>query len=250
MSPGIGVQLYTLRDATRSDMVGTLRRVAAMGFPGVEFAGWGNSSPTGIRRVLDDTGLQAIAAHVAWERWESDRDAALAECREVGCETAVVPSVPEELLRDVDAVRDLARRFDAHARAAREAGLAFAFHNHATELESIDGTTPWHVLVAETSPELVHFEVDLYWVAYAGADPAAIVRAAPGRVPLVHAKDMAVGSRADLPAGSGTLDWTGITAAAAEGGVRWYIAEQDNPQDPFPDVKTALRNLRGLLAER
>jgi sugar phosphate isomerase/epimerase len=61
---------------------------------------------------------------------------------------------------------------------------------------------------------------------------------------------MAVGSRADLPAGSGTLDWTAITAAAAEGGVRWYIAEQDNPQDAFPDVETALRNLRGLLADR
>jgi hypothetical protein len=76
-----------------------------------------------------------------------------------------VPSVPRELLGDVDSVRDLARRFDGHARAAGDAGLDFAFHNHATELESIDGTTPWHVLVAETSPELVQFEVDLYWVA-------------------------------------------------------------------------------------
>jgi sugar phosphate isomerase/epimerase len=157
--------------------------------------------------------------------------------------------VPRELFRDVEAVRDLARRFDAHARAAQNAGLAFAFHNHATELESIDGTTPWHVLVGETSPELVFFEVDLYWVAYAGADPAGTVRAAPGRVPLVHAKDMAVGSRADLPAGVGTLDWTAIAAAAAESQVRWYIAEQDNPQDPFPDVETALGNLRRLLGE-
>ena len=64
------------------------------------------------------------------------------------------------------------------------------------------------------------------------------------------ATDMAVGSRADLPAGAGTLDWTAITAAATEGGVRWYIAEQDNPADAFADVETALRNLRGLLAER
>lgn len=244
---GIALQLYTLRDATRGDMIGALQRVAEIGYRAVEFAGWGDADTTRIRATLDATGIRAVAAHVPFERWEAERDRALGELLDVGCETAVVPSVPASWLASIDAVRDLARRFSHHAAAAREAGLGFAFHNHASELESLDGTTAWHVLVAETRPDDVSFEVDLYWVAYAGADPAAVLRAAPGRVPLVHAKDMAVGARSDAPAGEGSLDWAGIVAAADSAGVRWYIAEQDEPADPFRDAETAFRNLSRLL---
>jgi sugar phosphate isomerase/epimerase len=242
------VQLYTLRDATKIDMLGTLRRVARIGYRAVEFAGWGNAAPADIRVVLEEEGMRVVGAHLPFERFESDRDRAIGECLQIGCETAVLPSVPREHLASVDAVRELARHLTGFADAVQAAGLGFAFHNHATELESIDGTTPWHVLVAETSPDLVAFEVDLYWAAYAGADPAAVLRAAPGRVPLVHAKDMAAGSRVDVPAGEGTLPWPEIVAAAGVAGVRWFIAEQDNPADPFRDVETALRNLRKLQA--
>jgi sugar phosphate isomerase/epimerase len=245
----IALQLYTLRDATRADMVGTLRRVAEIGYRAVEFAGWGDASPSSVRAALDAEGLRAVGAHVPFERFESDRDRALEECREVGCESVVVPSVPEVHLGSVESVRSLARRLSEHAEAAALAGLRLGFHNHAAELESIDGTTPWHVLVGETDPEFIAFEVDLYWAAYAGADPAAVLRAAPGRVPLVHAKDMAAGSRIDLPAGEGTLPWPEIVAAARVAGVRWFITEQDNPTDPFRDVETALRNLRRILAD-
>ena len=244
----IGVQLYTLREATKTDMVGTLQRVARIGYGAVEFAGWGNATPAEVRRALDATGILAIAIHVPWERWEGDRDAALAECREIGCEWAVLPSVPAPQLADVAAVRRLAARVEEFAAAARDAGLRFAFHNHATELVPTDGTTPWHVVLEETSAH-VDFEVDLYWAAYAGADPAAVLRAAAGRVPLVHAKDIDLPSKADAPVGEGDLLWPEILATARETGVRWHIVEQDTPGDPFRDVETALRNLRRLLDE-
>ena len=244
----IGVQLYTLREATKTDMVGTLQRVARMGYGAVEFAGWGHATPAEVHRTLEAEGIIAIATHVPWERWEGDRDAALAECREVGCEWAVLPSVPAPQLADVAAVRRLAARMEGFAAAARDAGLRFAFHNHAAELTASDGTTPWHILVHETSGD-VAFEFDLYWAAYAGADPAALLRAAAGRVPLVHAKDIDLPSRVDAPLGEGHLRWSAILASARETGVRWYIVEQDTPSDPFRDVETALRNLRRLLDE-
>ena len=105
----------------------------------------------------------------------------------------------------------------------------------------------WDVLVRETDPELVHLELDLYWIKYGGADPETVLRDVGDRVSLVHLKDMAPDdTRSDLPVGEGTMPWNSLLEAADAAGVEWYIAEQDNPRDALEDVRTSLRNLRGL----
>jgi sugar phosphate isomerase/epimerase len=244
-SAQIGVQLYTLRDETARDMPGTLRKLAALGYGAVEFAGYGSASPTEIRQVLDNEGIIAIGAHVALVDLETRLHQALAECQILGCEYAVVPWVPESWRGSPADVSRLCERLNSLGELCRAEGIRLGYHNHAVEFAPLDGTTAWDILARETSPELVDLELDLYWAAQAGADPAAVLRRDRSRVRLVHAKDMARDSDADAPVGEGRLDWPAILEAAGDE-VRWYIVEQDEPGDPFPAVERALRNLRSL----
>jgi len=103
--------------------------------------------------------------------------------------------------------------------------------------------------VQETDPELVHLELDLYWIKYGGTDPETVLRDVSNRVSLVHIKDMAPDdTRSDLPVGEGTMPWTGLLEAANAAGVEWYIAEQDNPRDALEDVSISLQYLRRLAS--
>ena len=242
----ISLQLYTVREHTANDMVGTLRRLAEMGYPAVEFAGYGGLSPEDLRPLLDALGLRASGAHVPLDSWEADPEGVVADMNTLGCAHAVVPIVPPER-RDAASVARLAESFNRWGELCRSGGVAFSYHNHDFEFAPSDGTTMWEVLVRETDPGLVGLELDLYWVRYGGADPEALLRDLGDRISLVHVKDMAADEgRSDLPVGEGTMPWPRLLRAADEAGVEWFVAEQDNPRDAFEDVRSSLRHLQGL----
>ena len=132
----------------------------------------------------------------------------------------------------------------------RREGVSFSYHNHDFEFAPLGGSTMWDVLVRETNPELVHLELDLYWIKYAGADPETVLRDVADRVSLIHLKDMAPDDTlSDLPVGEGTLPWSTLLEAADTARVEWYVAEQDNPRDALEDVKTSLRYLREAASD-
>ncbi|MBA3450521.1 MAG: sugar phosphate isomerase/epimerase, partial [Chloroflexia bacterium] len=126
----------------------------------------------------------------------------------------------------------------------------FAYHHHDFEffpLADGDGDTLFNILVKETDPTLVGIEVDVYWAARAGIDPAQLLGELQGRVPLLHLKDLGPApDHADLPAGEGSLRWADILPAAAAAGARWWIVEQDNPVDPVADALLAIRNVETM----
>ncbi len=126
--------------------------------------------------------------------------------------------------------------------------MALYYHNHAFEFEPLGGTTGMEILLAETDPELVGFECDVYWVQYGGQDPAAFIQAHAGRFPLIHLKDM-VGEgdgRTFAEVGEGKIDFAAIFAAAEAQGAAWYIVEQDTCQRPsLESAKLSLENLKG-----
>ena len=96
----------------------------------------------------------------------------------------------------------------------------------------------------------VWIEIDTYWIAHGGGDPAAWIGQCKGRIPAVHLKDMASDEqRSDLPVGEGTMPWPKLLQAAEEAGVEWYIAEQDNPRDAIEDVRISLQHIRELASE-
>ena len=242
----ISLQLYTVREEAARDMPGTLRRISEIGYPAVEFAGFGGLSAEDLRNILDDLGLRASGAHVPIDSWEKDPEAVITDMRTLDCAHAILPMAPPEQHRDETAVTSLAGSLNRWGDLCHQEGVTFSYHNHDFEFAPLGGTTMWEVLVRETDPELVYFELDLYWVRYGGADPKPLLLDLGDRIPLVHLKDMTSDEqRSDLPVGEGSMPWHRLLEAAD---AEWYIAEQDNPRDALDDVRISFKYMRELAS--
>ncbi len=245
----IALQLYTVRSHTALDMVGTLAQVAQQGYKAVEFAGFGGVTVPDLRAALDNLGVQAIAAHVGLDDLEANPGQVLADLKALGCTYVVVPHLREERRQGVEQMDQVVDTFTRIGKMCRDDGLKFAYHNHAFEFAPLGDTTVYDVLLAKMDPGLMAFELDLYWVRYAGVDPLAMLRRLTGRVPLVHVKDMTAGETPrDAPVGEGIFDWPAVLEACAAAGAEWYIVEQDHPNEPLADTERSLRNLEKLLS--
>jgi len=219
-----------------------------MGYGAVEFAGYGNVPVPDLRATLDEYGMRTVGAHIPLSAWETQFQQTLEDVRTLGGDYAVVPWVPEAQRRTMADVQRLAEQFNQWGAQCQAHGLRFAYHNHAFEFAPLAQTTMFELLVTETDPALVNFELDVYWVQYAGHEPTEWTQRLAGRVPLLHVKDMAAGDeRADTPVGEGLLPWNSILAAGAAAGTAWYIVEQDRPQNAMQDVEHSLHNLQQLL---
>jgi sugar phosphate isomerase/epimerase len=241
----IGVQLYTVRSEMANGVEATLERVAAIGYHEVEFAGYFDRTPEQIRATLSATGLSAPASHVPWERLETGWRETLDEAARAGHGTVIVAFLPADRRRTLDDYRRWAALFNDAGRAARATGLRYAYHNHDFEFTPIEGTVPYDVLLAETDPELVAFELDLFWTVKAGGDPLAYTARHPGRFPLVHVKDMDADGRM-VDVGAGRIDFAAIFARSAQAGIRHYFVEHDEPADPFASIEASYVYLRSL----
>jgi sugar phosphate isomerase/epimerase len=241
--PGIALQLYTVREEARTDFVGTLRRVAAIGYAGVELAGTGGLAAGALRRVLADLGLAVAGAHVSLDRLEGALEAELEYHAALGNATLVCPALPPAR-RHADGYRQAAASLAAIGRRCRERGLRFAYHNHAFEFERAGERTALEILLEESDPAAVEWEPDVYWIAAAGEEPAAWLRRYAGRCRLIHLKDMTAGSPPTYAeVGEGILDFAPIFAATAD--ADWYIVEQDAcVRPPLESAALSLRHLR------
>ncbi|MFI1677807.1 sugar phosphate isomerase/epimerase family protein [Streptomyces sp. NPDC020607] len=243
---GIGMHLYTMRDALARDFAGTLERLSDIGYATVGVSGRHGYDAVAIRRMLDAVGLRAVLEHVAYPTLTGPGlPQALDDLHALGAKWPVVPSLPGAL-HTPDGFREAARQFNRIGRASREAGLGpVLFHNHGSDHVVVGGTNLYDVLVTETDPELVGFELDVYWAVKGGADPATYFRRHPRRFPALHVKDMAPdGGFADV--GSGTLDFAAMFAHARVGGVRQWLVEHDSPADPFATARNSYAYLAAL----
>lgn len=249
MSFSIALQLYTMRELAGRDFPGMLRVVADAGYEAVEFAGYGGIPARDLRALIDGLGLRAISSHVPYKALVADAAAAIEDLSILGCQHAVIPGLPPEL-RGIEAVPEVARSFERIGDACRGAGLRFSYHNHGWELEPQDGGVFLDRLAGATDPSLVGFQLDVYWALVAGADPVGWVRAHPGRVPTLHAKELAAGSEHhDTPVGDGVNDWAALLPAAAASGTEWLIVEQEDDQENLArDIRRSLTNLSELVA--
>jgi sugar phosphate isomerase/epimerase len=241
----IALQLYTVRAETESDFAGTVRRVADMGYDGVEFAGYGGLSAVDLAALLRETDLRVAGTHVSMEALEEDFASQIDYCDAIQCPYLVLASLPVKR-RDEGDIEELAPFFDTVGLKCRDRGITFGYHNHDFDFARINGHTLLDSLLEKSDPELMQLELDVYWAASAGIDPRDFLRRHAGRIPLIHIKDMAAdGAPADV--GDGTLDLPGILAAAREAGTRWSIVENDEPgPKPLESAKRSLANLRKL----
>ncbi|MEU5974634.1 sugar phosphate isomerase/epimerase [Streptomyces sp. NPDC047315] len=243
---GIGMHLYTMRTALAADFPGTLARLAATGYATVGVSGRHGRTAAQIRSVLDDVGLRAVLEHVGYDVLRGPGlGTALDDVRVLGGRWVVVPSLPRALHTPAG-FRQAAREFNRIGAAARAAGLGpLLFHNHGADHQVVDGENLYDILLRETDPEFVAFELDLYWAVKGGADPRSLFVRHLRRFPALHVKDMASdGSIADV--GSGVLDFPSMFDRAGDGGVRQWLVEHDAPADPFATALTGYRYLSRL----
>jgi len=251
----ISIQLYTIRDITATDWDLALSQVAGAGYTAVEFAGFQGKSAAEIRMLLDKHGLKASSAHVPLTDFQSRLDGVVEDLQTIGAEWGIVPWVaPED--RSEESLKGIAAQFDGFATRLNEAGLKFGYHNHDFEFTTMSdsGKNVFDQMIEVTTPGLVSFELDAFWAAVGGVDPAALIAANADRIGLVHLKDGLTGALQpgkDLPFGEGNLDWDAILAASLAAGVAWYVTEQDNPNpdDPIGDITTAYRNAEKAAKE-
>ncbi len=239
----LSLQLYTLRDALSADVEGTLSAVRGMGLEYVELAGYYGRTPSEFAVILRAQGLLVSGSHVGVDALEQNFGTVVDEARLFDNDWVIVPYIGEDRRN----WKELANTFNALGKRLASEGLKLAYHNHDFEFGSGQGL---RVLVAETDPSYVSFQVDLGWVRVAGEDPAAFKRELGSRAPLVHLKDMAPDrENIHVVAGDGQVDWDSALAACAETGVQFGAIEMDRPPtDPVEDTRTCVRyfQARGL----
>ncbi len=239
----VALQLYTVRDETAKDFTGTLRKVAALGYKGVEFASYGGLSAHEMKALLTEIGVRAVSTHVRLEALEQDLAKEIAYCQEIGCSFLILPWLAPEQ-RTVENFRQLALRLNAFGHQCQEAGITFGYHNHDFEFAQHEGETLMDILLAQTDSTLVKLECDVYWAAFAGVNPSTFLRQHAGRVPLVHIKDMTP-QRTFAEVGDGTLNIASIIEVARNSGTQEFIVENDAPSIPsFESAKRSLENIR------
>lgn len=242
----IGVQLYTLRDYTKTvkETLETLRKVKEMGYNYVQVSALGEPKDVKeLKKLLDDNGLIAVSTHTGYERIISSIDEVIEEHKILGCEAIVCPGLPMEL-HNKEGYLKVAEEFSNLMEKIKENGLILAYHNHGIEFERYEGKTGLEILM-ENCP-LLEAEIDTYWVQYGGGDPAYWIEKFKNRVSEVHFKDMGIIQNRQVmpPIGEGNLNWERIIEACRKANVRYCLVEMDTPTiEPFEALKISLVNL-------
>lgn len=223
-----GIQLYTLRDIIGDDPKGVIQSLAEFGYKQIEsYEGpmglfWGMSH-TEFKQFLDDNGLAMISTHAnVFENFEQKVE----QLSEIGVPYIICPYVgPQE---SIDDFYELAETFNGLGQIASDAGMNFAYHNHAYSFEELDGEIPQVVMMDNTDPDLVDFQMDIYWVVAAGENPDEWLRRYSGRFTSGHVKDYSGGENPEsVILGQGTIDFPSVIQVAKENGMKYFIVEQE-----------------------
>lgn len=251
----LGVQLYTVRALVQSDLPGTLAAIRKIGYQNVEaFAAEYKMSAKDLRRAITDAGLAVPSGHFGYDDLGSRFDYA----KELGVEYVICSSIPKSVANSADGYKRAAEQYNAWGAKAKSMGLKFGFHNHNTEFQSFGGVTGFEVLMKNTDPALVHWQMDCYWVAQAGHDPVKLFRQYGARMASLHLKDRkpnvstSVDTGADsahfTEVGNGTLDWPTILRLAEKFDLRYMFVEQDQTdRPPLESLQISYTNLRKFL---
>ena len=255
----IVLQLWSVRDYFQQDYKSTVRKVAEMGYKGVEFAaGYGGMDARELKAFLEECGLQPIGSHVPI----NDLTGKLSEVIEfhqiLGNRYVVCPGIPPNSVLPLNAKDDYLAICDVFNRIGEECkknGLLFGYHNHTKEFQSFDGKVGYDILLDGTDPDLVFYEMDTAWVQAGGYDPLEYCRKYPGRFKLCHIKDYQAqrdekGRTVQTEIGKGVMDFRKFIPALKENGCHYLTIEQEQGTKPSIEyVEESLQNLKRIVKE-
>jgi sugar phosphate isomerase/epimerase len=246
MTPGIGVMMYTVLEQARADLEGTLARLAAIGFRGIETYGLvEHFGPVRVRRAIDAAGLELTSAHAPFPAG-AEAERILDENAELGA-GVLVWSMEREEFGSPQAITAGLRRVNEAAERAAGRGMRIAYHNHFAEFSQDYGGRQAYDLLLEQLDERVLIELDAYWALMGGADPAEVLTRLGDRVRFIHVKDGPAVSYDDdvmVPIGDGQVDWTRTLKTPS--GLRWHIVELERlDMDTFEALERSYAYLVG-----
>lgn len=257
----LGLQLYSLRAQTKESTTGALDLAKSYGVTEVELAGTGTPPMPADKFAaeLAARGLKPVSAHYGYGALEKDLATAVKDATTLGVKFVIVPYPPvgADKIFSEELARKTAAKFNEWGAAFKAAGIRFGFHPHGLEFRpAAGGGTVFDLLASETKPDLVCFQMDVYWVHYAGQDPVKLLEKYPGRWVTMHIKDMLKGlatgvhtggtpPTAKVTVGQGQIDYATVLRAAQKAGVRHYFLEDETPT-PLQCIPDSLRYLRVL----
>ena len=257
-----GLALYTVRDDMETNAKATLQAVADAGYKNIEAAGYQDGkfygmTPSAFKKQLKDFGLHPISTHQGSVTLEN-ADAMIADVKAAGFKYFVIPVPPMGLFKFDNASQtmgmtggaaNLANILNTLGAKCKKAGLKLLYHNHDFELKKdADGIVTLDYLLENTDPSEVNFQMDLFWMTKAGADPVAYFEKYPGRFKMWHVKDMDTQGRF-APVGTGTIDFARILAQKKLSGMKYYMVEQDRTFDnlkPLEAIKISHAALKKI----
>ena len=270
----IALQVYTVRDEAAADFAGTMQKIKAMGYDGVELAGLYDLQPEFIRQVLVVTGLTPVSAHVPYALLAADLTGTLTQYKTIGCTYIAIPYLEEERRPGSPGFADVMAFIPQIGKACADMGMTLLYHNHDFEFVKMpDGSYGLDYLYNEISADLLQTEIDTCWVNVAGEDPVGYVEKYAGRCPVVHLKDFYMDrDKAEneqfyeligqdekkkankesnfefRPVGYGLQDMPAIIKASQQSGAKWLVVEQDLSVDrpPLEAAKMSIDYLRQL----
>lgn len=260
---GIGLQLYTIRDAMALDVPGSLKKVSDTGYKYVELAGYGDGKfygyePVAFKKMVNDLGMEILSSHTQVEAAGITLDNAqkMAEDHaKIGVKYCIQPWVVEEARTTLDSYKKMAADWNKVGGIMKQNGIQFGYHNHNFEFDKVEGKIPYFdVMLADLDKDLVTMEIDMFWTTKAGQNIVEIFKKYPGRFQLFHMKDMftkeapyytTVGEDDFAPVGAGVINFKEILAAKDIAGMKYMVVEQDLSKNgkPFDDIKTSVVNL-------
>ena len=235
----IGLQLYSLRADFAKDVPGTLAKVRSFGIKYVELAGTYNLPPEKFKAMLEANGLKPISGHFPFERYRDDVEGVARDARALGLQYAGCAWIPHEGVFNEKDCRNAIAVFNRAGEALAKHGLKFFYHTHGYEFQPHGNGTLFDLLMAQTNPKFVRYQMDVFWIVHPGQDPVTLLGKYKKRFELMHVKDMKKGLKGDLTGksdvtndvalGTGQMDWPVILRAAKRAGVKWYFIEDESP---------------------
>lgn len=236
----LGLQLYSLRAIATQSPIKALQQTHDFGFKIVETAGTYNLPPDKFRAVLEQNGLQPVSGHFPYARWKNEPEKVLAEAKAIGLQYAGCAWIDHKGALSETVAREAAAVFNRAGELGAKDGIKVFYHAHGFEFEKHGNSTLLDLLITETNPKHVSFEMDVLWVVFPGEDPVKWLKKYPGRWELMHVKDLKKGVKTgelsghtdvsnDVAIGTGQVDWPAVLKTAKETGVKYYFIEDESP---------------------
>ncbi|MCC6290185.1 MAG: sugar phosphate isomerase/epimerase [Chitinophagaceae bacterium] len=247
----VGLQLYTLRADIMKDPKGIIEKVAALGYNEVESFGYRDGkyfglTPSEFATLLKNNKLTHPSGHYMLASLNNNWEKTVEDAVAAGQQYMIVAYLLDTERKTIDDYKKIAAQFNKAAEVCKQANIQFGYHNHDFEFIDMDGQKGYDILLKETDQQLVKFELDLYWISYAGMNPVDMFKANPGRFPLWHVKDMDnTPKKFFTEVGNGVIDFKKIFAAADTAGMKHFFVEQDVcPGPPLISIEKSINYLR------